>query len=137
MFDFIDCLEAEMVPGYEPKQLPLLWREPRGGCVDGGLIPAARGARALGRGQRREQLPRAGGCGWHSLPRLVVPCSCDVPERSVHGFSPVLTAALALPEALWIPQTSRNDTKHFGDTQCVVVYSKLQASPLISRVRMP
>lgn len=138
MFDFIDCLEAEIVPGYEPKRLPPRFGGSQAGAaVDGGLIPAARGAHALGCGQRREQLPRAGGCGWHPVPRPVVPCICDVPERNVHGFSPVPTTAFAPPEALWIPQTSRNDTEHFGDIRCVVVYSKFQASPLISRVGMP
>lgn len=82
MFDFIDCLEAERGPGYEPKQPLHLERAEQGLQCPAGLIPA-----------------------------------------TVHGFSPVLTTAFALPEAIWIPQTSRNDTKHFGDTQCMVVYS--------------
>lgn len=41
----------------------------------------------------------------------------------MRGFGPVLITTLALPEAIWIPQTGRNDTKHFGDIRCVVVYS--------------
>lgn len=123
MFDFIDCLEAETVPGYEPKR-PLRFGGSRAGAaIAGRARPCDGGAPPPGRGQRRERLPHAGGCGWDPLPGPALPCICDVPERNERGSSPVLTSTFALPEAIWIPQTGRNDTKHFGDIRCVVVDS--------------
>jgi len=73
---------------------------------------------ARGRGQGREQLARAapGGCARDPLPGPALPCLCG---GKVCGFGPVLATARALPAALWIPQTGRNDTKHFGDNVAV------------------
>lgn len=132
MFDLIDCLAAEMVPGYKPRRPPQLWREPGGGSC----LQPEEPKLWDGQGRGGSSCPELGAVAGTPHPGQWHP-ACDVPERIVHDFSPVLTAAFALPEALWIPQTSRNDTKHSGDIWCVVVYSKLQASPLISRVGMP
>lgn len=46
---------------------------------------------------------------------MLVACVCDIPERNVHALDTVSTTGCALTEAIWIPQTGRNYTKHFGD----------------------
>lgn len=58
-------------PRLRTQTTPPLWREPCGICSRRWAHPCS---------QRREQLPRAGACGWQPPPRPVVPCICDVRE---------------------------------------------------------